>query len=273
MLAASVAEAGELWRASGFTTPESVIYDAANERLIVSNTDGRPADVAGNGNLSLLSMEGRVIARSWAIGMDEPKGMAIHGDRLYVADITRIHVVDLETGKIVETVAPEGAVFLNDVTASASGEVYVTDMMSNAIYRYKDGTVELWLKDDRLDMPNGILAADDCLIVGAWGKGMKADFSTEVPGGLRAVDIATKAITQVPLAESFANIDGLVSADGAVIASDYLAGILWRCSPGKAPEKIATLSPGSADLGTDGKTLFVPIMTEGEVVALTIGAQ
>jgi hypothetical protein len=46
-----------------------------------------------------------------------------------------------------------------------------------------------------------------------------------------------------------------------------MAGTLYRYADGKV-EKLAVLKPGSADIGTDGATIFVPMMNEGEVVAL-----
>ena len=35
--------------------------------------------------------------------MDAPKGMAISAGKLYVADITKVRVVDLASGKLVST--------------------------------------------------------------------------------------------------------------------------------------------------------------------------
>jgi sugar lactone lactonase YvrE len=268
--AASPSHAAELWRATGFKTPESILYDQVHHRLIVSNINGTPVAADGNGYLSLLSMDGKMITAEWATGMDAPKGMAIFGDHLYAADINKIREIDLTSGKVTKTIPVDGAVFLNDVTASPSGDVYVTDMMGNAIYRLHNGALELWLKDDALNTPNGILFMGDHLIVGTWGHGMKKDFTTETPGGLISVDLATKAISPVPHAERFGNIDGIVEADGALIVTDYIAGILWRCAPGKAPERMASLKAGSADLGTDGTVLYVPMMNEGEVVALPV---
>lgn len=267
---AGVGQAAELWRANGFKTPESVLHDTANNRLIVSNINGSPVEADGNGYLSLVSMDGKIITEKWATGMDAPKGMAIAGDRLFVADINKLRIVDLKTGKLLEAISLEDSKFLNDVAASPAGDVYFTDMMTNTIYVYRGGKAEVWLKDDILNTPNGVFVDGDQLIVGTWGQGMKKDFTTETPGGLLSINIATKTIAAVPNAERFGNIDGVVKADGAIIVTDYIAGLVWRCSPGKAPEKIAVLKPGSADLGTDGKTLFVPMMSEGEVVALPV---
>jgi sugar lactone lactonase YvrE len=260
-------EAGEAWHASGFKTPESVLFDKTNNRLVVTNMNGGPGDVDGNGYLSLLTPGGKLITEDWSTGMDAPKGMAIVGDRLYVADITKVRVVELATGKLASTLDIKGAVFLNDVTADGEGSVFVTDMLANAIYRIRGLDVELWLKDDALATPNGITADGDRLIVGSWGKGMRADFTTEQPGGLIAVDRKSKAIAVLPGAETLGNIDGVVVAGGAVFATDYLAGALYRYGGGKV-EKLAMLKPGSADIGTDGTTIFVPMMNEGEVIAM-----
>ncbi len=269
LMVASTAQAGELWRQGGLKTPESALYDRDHQRLIVSNMNGGPADHDGNGYLSLLSLDGKVLNAQWATGMDAPKGLAIFGGRVFVADITHFRVVDANTGRILQTLTPDGAVFLNDVTVDAAGRVYVTDMMTNAIYRYQDGSIDLWLRDERLASPNGILADGDRLIVGSWGKGIRADFSTEVPGGLLSVDVASRSITPLPGAERLGNIDGIVMTRSGLVVTDYLAGLVWRYRPGSAPEKIKSLKAGSADLGSDGTTLFVPMMNEGEVLAFT----
>jgi hypothetical protein len=259
--------AAEAWRADGFKTPESVLFDRHNDRLIVTNMNGGPGDADGNGYLSLLSPDGKLIVRDWASGMDAPKGMAIVGDRLYVADITKVRVVDLASGQLLSTIDVKGAVFLNDMTADPHGTVFVTDMLANAVYRVDGDSVELWLKDDALAAPNGIAADGDRLIVGSWGVGMRADFTTEQPGGLLAVDLESKAIAPLPGAERFGNIDGVVVTGKTVFATDYLSGTLYRYADGKV-ERLAALKPGSADIGTDGATIFVPMMNEGEVVAL-----
>jgi sugar lactone lactonase YvrE len=270
LLTTSVGYAAEAWRADGFKTPESVLYDSAHKRLIVSNINGGMTDADGNGFLSLLSLDGKLITEKWVSGMDAPKGMAVSGNRLYVADITRVHVVDLATGKIAQTIPLEGAVFLNDVTANKAGDVFVTDTMANTIHRIADGKPELWLKDPLLNGPNGILADGTRLIVGTWGKGIRQDFTTEELGGLIAVDLATKTISPLPNAEKFGNIDGVIKVGNDIVVSDYMAGALYRYTPGKAVERIATLKPGSADIDTDGKTIFVPMMMEGEVVAIRL---
>ncbi|CDX27396.1 Periplasmic ATP/GTP-binding protein [Mesorhizobium plurifarium] len=267
----SAAQAGELWRATGFEQPESALVDAAHNRIVVSNIVGNPGAADGNGYLSLLSMDGKVIARHWVDGMDAPKGMAISGDRLYAADITKVRVVDLASGRLVETIDVPGAVFLNDMTEDSAGKVYVSDMLADTIYRIDGDRPELFVKDAQLASPNGVFADGDRLIVASWGKGInKTDFSTAEPGGLLSVDLATKKVAPLPGAQNFADLDGVIAMGETIYATAYMTGTLYSYKPGGAPTAVAQFKPGSADIGTDGQHIFVPLMGEGEVVALTL---
>lgn len=198
MATAPVAQAGELWRATGLEQPESALFDAANSRIIVSNIVGNPGEADGNGYLSVLSLDGKTLTRRWADGMDAPKGMAISGGKLYVADITKVRVVDLASGKLVASIAVPNAVFLNDMTSDQSGKVYVTDMLADTIYRVDGDRPDLFVKDALLAAPNGVFADGDRLIVASWGKGIRPDFSTAEPGGLLSVDIASKLVSPLP---------------------------------------------------------------------------
>ncbi|CAN7230917.1 SMP-30/gluconolactonase/LRE family protein [Mesorhizobium sp. LjNodule214] len=269
--AVPAAQAGEIWRASGFEQPESTLFDAANKRIIVSNIVGNPGEADGNGYLSVLSLDGKIVTRHWTDGMDAPKGMAISGDKLYVADITKVRVVDLASGKLVSSIGVPNAVFLNDMTADASGKVYVTDMLADTIYRIDGDKPELFVKDAVLASPNGVFADGNRLIVASWGKGIKPDFSTAEPGGLLSVDLATKAVTLLPGAQKFADLDGVIAIGDGIYATAYMTGTLYRYYAGGAPEVVATFKLGSADIGTDGKsTIYVPLMNEGEVAALSL---
>ena len=269
--AMSPAQAGEVWRASGFEQPESALVDTANNRIVVSNIVGNPGDVDGNGYLSLLSMDGKIITRHWVDGMDAPKGMAISGGKLYAADITKVRVVDLASGKLVSTIEVPGAVFLNDMTQDSAGNVYVSDMLADTIYRIYGDRPELFVKDALLASPNGVFADGGRLIVASWGKGInRKDFSTAEPGGLLSVDLATKKITPLPGAQKFADLDGVIAIGDTIYATAYMTGTLYSYHDGGAPQVVATFKPGSADIGTDGKRIFVPLMGEGEIAALSL---
>lgn len=264
--------AREIWKVSGFKTPESALYDKAHQRLIVSNINGAPDAVDGNGYLSLISLDGQIIKMDWASGFDGPKGMAIVGNKLFVSDITKLRIVDLDTGKIVESLAADKAVFLNDVAASGNGDVFVTDMLANRIYRYSGGKIELWLESADLKSPNGIIVDGNRLVVGSWGAGIHADFSTDEQGGLVSVDLASKAVTPFPKATRFANVDGIVNFAGRIYLSDPVKGALYEIVEGQSPRLAAQFKPGDVDIGSNDDTIFVPMMYEGELLAVKVNS-
>ncbi|WP_246680517.1 MULTISPECIES: hypothetical protein [unclassified Mesorhizobium] len=78
-------------------------------------------------------------------------------------------------------------------------------------------------------------------------------------------------MTPLAGAQNFADLDGVVAIGGTIYATAYMTGTLYRYRTGAAPEAVAHFKPGSADIGTDGKSiLYVPLMNEGEVAALKI---
>src|SRR5579859_2133514 len=95
---------------TGFSAPESVLYDADADRYIVSSIVGKPSDKDDNGFISLLSPDGTVTTLKWIEGgknkvtLNGPKGLAIAGGLLYVSDIDVVRKFDLKTG------APKGAI-------------------------------------------------------------------------------------------------------------------------------------------------------------------
>lgn len=252
--------------ASGFDRPESVVFDSARDRMIVSSLNGDFNAKDGNGYLSLLDAQGRLQQKSWITGLDAPKGMAISGDLLFVADVDALKVIDLSAGSLVQSYLGDGAVFLNDVTV-AGDAVYVTDLLENAIWRLDDGVFAPWLKADDLSNPNGIAFDGQQLLVGSWGKDLQPDFSTKALGDLLAVDLGSKKITVV--AEAVGNIDGIALAQGSIWVSDWVKGTVMQVgADGSAV--VASFPAGVADIGTDGENLLLPHMMQGSVEVLPL---
>ncbi|PRY85816.1 SMP-30/gluconolactonase/LRE family protein [Donghicola tyrosinivorans] len=252
--------------ASGFDRPESVVFDSARDRMIVSSLNGEFNAKDGNGYLSLLDGQGQLQQKSWITGLDAPKGMAISGDLLFVADVDALKVIDLSAGSLVQSYPGDGAVFLNDVTVVGDA-VYVTDLLENAIWRLDGGVFAPWLKSDDLSNPNGIAFDGQQLLVGSWGKGLQADFTTKAPGDLLAVDLDSKKITVV--AEAVGNIDGIALAQDSIFVSDWVKGTVIRITS-EGPEVVAEFPAGVADIGTDGENLLLPHMMQGSVEVLPL---
>ena len=84
-------ELKELWRSDTIlTTSESVIYDRKRDILYVTNLNMEPRLKDGNGFISRLSTDGKIIDLKWIEGMHSPKGTGLVGDTLYAADIDEI---------------------------------------------------------------------------------------------------------------------------------------------------------------------------------------
>ena len=54
---------------------------------------------------------------------------------LYVADITDLVQIDIDSGKIIKRFNAPGSSFLNDVVADNQGNIYVSDTDTNTIYK------------------------------------------------------------------------------------------------------------------------------------------
>jgi sugar lactone lactonase YvrE len=269
-VAATGAVAGErtatkLWETGGFKNPESAFFDAEAGAVYVSNVNGEGTAKDGNGFISKVSPDGKVVAMDWVTGLDAPKGLAKVGGKLYVSDIDRLAEIDIASGTVVKRYDAKDAKFLNDVAADAAGNVYVSDMATNTIWRLSGETFEVFLADAKLEGPNGLLVEGDTLLVGAWGV-MTDGFATKVPGHLKAVSIKDKTITSRGDGAPTGNLDGLEPfGDGTYLVTDWMAGnVLSMTADGKALE-LTNLGQGTADLGFDPKTqtAFIPQMKTG----------
>lgn len=267
-LTASAQSATESWRLGGLKVPESVIFDKANNRLIVGNMVTFGPDGGADGYLSIVSPEGQLVTEQWTTGLGDPKGMAIVGDSLFVADTTGLVEIKLADGSVVATHDLEGAMFANDVTTDGTS-VYVSDLMGSAIYKVTGGVAEKWLADEKLATPNGLFVDGATLIVGSMGTGMKPDFTFDNKGGLQAVDLATKAITPLAGGMGIAVTDGVARVGNALVFDDNPAGTILAYADDKVT-KITTLAPGAADLWAEGNVVYVPLTQTGELVALKV---
>jgi sugar lactone lactonase YvrE len=268
---ALAAEPEQVWQAEGLDGPESALLDATEGVLYVSNVNGDVAAVDGNGYIAKLSLEGEILDKEWVGGLKAPKGLALHDGKLYVSDIDELVVIDTASGEIAAKHKAPGTNFLNDVTAHEDGRVFVSEMMQNQIWKLEGDQFELWLEDAALENPNGLLAEPDRLLVAAWGK-PKEDFSTDVPGHLKAIDYTTKEVISLG-GEPIGNLDGLESdGQGGYLATDWFGGGLYRISEDGKAELIMDLNQGSADheFVASESLAVIPMMMDGAVAAYKV---
>jgi sugar lactone lactonase YvrE len=272
MTGASAAELEQVWQAEGLDGPESAVFDSGEGVLYVSNVNGEMTAADGNGYIAKLSLGGEILEKEWVGGLNGPKGLALHEGRLYVADIDELVVIDTASGEIAVRHDAPGATFLNDVAAHEDGRVFVSDMLQNQIWQLESDQLEPWLQDAALENPNGLLAEPDRLVVAAWGKANE-DFSTDVPGHLKAVDYQSKEITSIGPGDPIGNLDGVEpDGGGGYLVTDWLSGGLYRFSPEGEAELIMDLNQGSADheFVESENLAVIPMMLDGTVTAYTI---
>lgn len=255
-----------------FEQPESVVLAADGKYLYVSNVNGDPLEADGNGYISTLSLTGDVIEQHWLTGLNAPKGLAVVGNNLYVADINQLVVIDIENKKISQRYLVPDAKFFNDVAADKDGNVYVSDMLTDNIHRLTGSTFTLWLKSEQLEKPNGLLIEEDNLIVASWGK-MTDGFATEVPGHLKTINIASKKISSLGDKTPAGNLDGLeADGEGNYYVTDWLNGKLLHIQKNGIISTLLQLGQGAADQTVllDQGLIIIPMMLDGKVIAYKI---
>jgi sugar lactone lactonase YvrE len=270
-LAALAAEPQKVWEASGFKQPESAVYDGATGTIYVSNINGDPMKKDGNGFIAKLAPDGKIIAMEWVKGLDGPAGLAVAKGKLYAADVDRIVEIDTATGEITRRYEASGAKFLNDLAADKEGRIYASDMLTNSIWVLDSGKLSLFVQDDTLENPNGLLIESGRIVVGSWGK-MAPDFSTKVPGHMKVVDLVTKKVSAIGDPTPAGNLDGVEpDGKGGYFVTDWMSGGLFRFSADGKATRLLPLKPGSADLtvGPNGM-LVIPMMKDGTVVAYKV---
>lgn len=254
------------WEARGLHSPESVVFDGARHVYYVSNMGTYGAgETLHDGFIAKVSEDGKLLEAHWVDGLDNPKGLALVGNRLYVGDDVYLSEIDVDAGKIVGRHKPaDGAGDFNDCTADASGNVYVCSGRLSTVFRLHAGRFEPWVKLDPAVTGgiNGLKAERNRLLLGGWSLG-RPDGSEEV-GHLSTVDYATRVVGRIGT-EPVCHIDGLEpdGRDGYVV-SDWLTGEIFHVSAAGRKQLVFKLHQGTADIlyRPEQRLLLVPLMKD-----------
>ena len=267
------AQAHETKKITGLKMPESAIA-AKDGRVFVSEIGEFGKD--GDGQITVIDKNGEL--KVFAQGLDDPKGLAIVGNDLFVADNHRVMKITLD-GKVSVFAAPEAfpepAQFLNDLESDAAGNIYVSDSgdlkgVGGAIYKInskgKVTTIINGKQDARILAPNGLLMGktQNCIMV--------VDF---VSGVLYRLDMKKNELIEV--ANGFGGGDGIVKGKkDQFYVSDWKNGKVFSVKLEKGAvvnaELIKEGFAAAADIAPslDGKFLLVPDMKAGELVYLPL---
>jgi len=258
-----------LWETKGLAQPESVVEDPATGVIYVSNINGAVMQKDGNGFISRLTADGKMLERQWVKGLNSPTGLALHDRTLYAADVDQLIEINAASGEILKRYHAKGAVFLNDVVVDDDGTVYVSDTPMNTIWRLKDGSFEPWLANDALNGPNGLLIQGKTLIVASLGKVQSQGQKKEL-GTLLAVSLDDQKVSKVGKGELIGNLDGLQAIQpGVYLVTDWAQGALYRVDAKGKVDELIDLNQGSADLSylPGKKMLLIPMMLDNSLVA------
>lgn len=254
-IAAQTHKLEKLWETDAVVAvPESVLPYDKGKKLYVSLIDGPGWEADGKGGIAKLNADGTNLDQTWVTGLNAPKGMALVRNRLYVADIKEVVVIDTKKRKVEKKIAVEGATGLNDITADENGIVYVSDSRNARVWRIEKDVATLFLEN--IKGVNGLRTVGQTLLIGAGKFLQKTD--------------ASKAVTSV--AEMPGGIDGIEPVgNGDLLVTSWAGQIFYVYANGQIEPLLDTRQEkkNSADIGYDSrrKILFVPTFNGKTVTA------
>jgi sugar lactone lactonase YvrE len=245
---------------AGLNQPENIVYDSVADVFLVSNMGGGDTAHDDNGFISRVRPDGTMLDARWIAGgvngatLDSPKGLAIHGDTLAVADLGAVRLFDRRTGAPMRSIALPGVV-MNDVAFAPDGSLWITDTGParesvpvdtskdlDAVWRVSpDGRVGAVARGLALSRPDGLVLDGSDALVATFGANRIERVNAHTEQG--RTNVATLAGGRV---------DGLRRLpDGALVATSWDAKAVWRVVPGEPPRALLTGVPTPAGVAVD----------------------
>ncbi len=247
--------ATQLRKVTGFSHPESVVMDSGNRVMYVSNIGEKEE---GDGFISKVSADGEVENLNWVTGLNDPKGLLLINNVLWVTDNTDL--VYIKEGKIEERIPVEDASFLNDITVGVNGAIYISDTGKSSIYkRDPSGHISEWIKTETLEFPNGLLAVGKSLYVAAWGG--------EGPGNVLRIDMDSQTIEKITEL-GIGNLDGIQQInDKQFYVSDWGSGKIYLVDLNGEVTEILTAEKSAGDIlfNNELNQIVIPMNHQNEV--------
>lgn len=252
----------------GFKTPESVVADPSTHYIYVSNVvaaqqgEGYEPYWAddGVGFISQLDSPHKPLAREHfksgpAARLSAPKGMCVLNRALWVADITKLVVFDLDGKRPPRTIIVPGSARLNDV-ATDGKSVFVSDTQTGRIHQISpDGSHRHFAGPPSV---NGITFHHGVLYAASWS--LHDLFVVDIQGKTPPVAMGLNLY--------FSSLDGIEALpDGSLLASDFLGGKVVLISPDRRQVRTLITTPTPADIGLDRRRmiLYVPLFKSDKV--------
>ena len=245
---------------TGLESPNSFIGDESGRDFFISNINGDPDARDNNGFITKLDASGKILSRKFIQGgvadvlLHAPKGLALVGHTLYVADLDQLKGFNTKTGKpLVAVSIPTSAsgkpVSLTDIAVGQNSLLYASDQNANSIYCIdlaSDHRVTLLIHDDRLAGPSGVAVHPKTghVIAVSWESGKILEIT---PDG-QLTELESNGF----FTGRFQNLSG-VDFDrwGNMYVSDFSKGKIWRITRDRRFQVIAEYLPTPANIGID----------------------
>jgi len=266
----------------GFVGPENLVYDAAADVYLVSNIGGGGPARDNNGFVSRVAPDGRILTLKWIAGgrngveLDSPKGLAIRGDTLAVADIGSVRLFDRRTGRPLSTISLPGQV-MNDVAFAPDGSLWITDTgptrdstgvdttkdMDAVWHVRRDGSVHAAARGLWLDRPDGIVVDGRSVLVSTFG-------GKRIERVWAADRNEPTNVEELPAGR----LDGLRRlSDGSLLLTSWDAGAVWHLWESDEPRQAlitGLTSPAGVAVDTRRHQLAVTSMQRNELYLLPL---
>jgi hypothetical protein len=257
---------------NGLMSPHSFLADPAGDEYFISNVNGEPDAKDNNGFITKIDQSGKVAAMKFIQGgqgevsLHAPKGMALAGRTLYVADLDCLRAFDKTTGRLLESISFASLrsggqpVSLVDVVYDGAAYLYLSDAEANTIYRVNVGNrhaITVFVHDPVLAGPRGLAIHPKTgrLFVASWHKGKIFEITTDGK--------VEELISNGFFSRRFNNLEGLdFDSYGNLYIADLTGGKVWRMRPDRKLEVIAEFLPSPADIGIDRRNHLILVPYE-----------
>jgi glucose/arabinose dehydrogenase len=269
---------------TGLKNPESVVVGPGPARKVFVTTIGE-FDKDGDGAVMVLEPGGKAVP--FVEGLDDPKGIAVFQNWLYLTDKTkvlRINAMSKQPKAEVFAAAekfPTPPIFLNDIHVDPeSGAVYVSDSgkdgKGGAVYRITgispkgkgpakiDATVSVVIDQKKLpelNTPNGVMNDGTSFL-------LVADFGSGILYRVKLADGTSEKV-----ADGMEGGDGITwDHFGHLFISSWKTGKVFGIArPGEKPVEVVSKGFQSAAdtcLDPTGRFILVPDMKAGTITAV-----
>ena len=175
---------------SQYSSPESVTYDSAGSRYLISNTS--------SSKIVQRNLQG--VVTDFATVGGSIHGITVYNGRAYVCNGNKVRGYNLTTAAEEFNVTLTGSTFLNDIAIDNSGIAYVSDFTNRRIYKLNTNNSDFWIYVLTTNQPNGVYvdAVRNRLLICCWGGSAP----------VKQVNFADSVISNI-ITTPYSNCDGI----------------------------------------------------------------